>query len=76
MGLFVSISRGGNISHESILIQKFPRSKVTGLSNSHSQKVYIDTQAESKGLKNLVVLTGDVNEYEFTSSRFLFPFEI
>ena len=59
------------MSRETMLIKKFPRSKVTGLSNSHSQKAYIETQAENKGLKNLVVLTGDVNEYEFTSSRFL-----
>jgi cation-transporting ATPase 13A3/4/5 len=41
------------------------------LSNSHSQKVYIDTQAQNKGLSNLTVVTGDVKDYEFPANRFV-----
>lgn len=52
------------------LMQKFPGSKVTSLSNSHSQKVYIDSQAQKKGIKNLKVVTGDVKDYEFPENRF------
>jgi hypothetical protein len=53
-----------------MLTKKFPLSKVTSLSNSHSQKEYIDSQAQIKKLKNLTVVTGDVNDYEFPEHRF------
>lgn len=45
--------------------ERFPKSKVTAFSNSRTQKIYIDSQAEKKGLKNLQVITGDAAEYEF-----------
>jgi hypothetical protein len=35
--------------------QKYPDSKVTGLSNSKTQKVYIDSIAKERGLLNLEV---------------------
>lgn len=43
---------------------------MTSLSNSHSQKVYIDSQAQIKNLENLTVVTGDVTDYEFPEHRF------
>lgn len=50
--------------------QKFPGSKVTGLSNSRTQKQYIDTKAMELGLENLTVITTNVAEHEFELASF------
>ena len=42
----------------------FPKSRVTAVSNSHSQKQWIDAQAERRGLRNLTILTADMNAFE------------
>jgi cyclopropane fatty-acyl-phospholipid synthase-like methyltransferase len=47
------------------MAEMFPNSKITGFSNSRTQKEYIDSVAASKGLKNLTIITGDVVDYEF-----------
>jgi cyclopropane fatty-acyl-phospholipid synthase-like methyltransferase len=52
------------------LMKKFPGSKVTSLSNSHSQKIYIDKRAKEQGLGNLTVVTGDVKDYRFPADRY------
>lgn len=49
------------------LAEKFPNSKVTGFSNSRTQKEYIDSCAREKGLNNLTIVTGDIATYEFQS---------
>lgn len=46
------------------MAQKFPRANITGVSNSASQKQYIDSEAERRGLKNLKIVTVDVNRFE------------
>ncbi|CAF9905071.1 hypothetical protein IMSHALPRED_000251 [Imshaugia aleurites] len=48
----------------------FPNARITAFSNSRTQKAYIDDQAESKGLSNIKVLTGDVVDYEFDEGAF------
>jgi hypothetical protein len=35
------------------------------LSNSKTQKLHIDATAAEKGFKNVTVITGDVNVYDF-----------
>ncbi|KAL4893082.1 cyclopropane-fatty-acyl-phospholipid synthase-like protein [Aspergillus ambiguus] len=52
------------------IAERFPNAKVTSLSNSKTQKVYIDSQARRKGLSNLTSVTTDVVNYEFTESSF------
>ncbi|KAJ4483879.1 S-adenosyl-L-methionine-dependent methyltransferase [Lentinula aciculospora] len=47
------------------LAQKYPNSRITGLSNSSTQKAHIDTVARSRGLVNLDIITADVNYYDF-----------
>lgn len=47
-----------------------PNSQITAFSNSKTQKEYIDSQAATKGLKNLKVITGDVVDYEFEPESF------
>lgn len=50
--------------------ETFPRAQITAFSNSRTQKAYIDEQANSRGLTNVRVITGDVVEYEFEPSTF------
>jgi len=41
----------------------FPNASITSVSNSKTQKTYIDAQAQVRGLKNLTVITCDMNEF-------------
>jgi len=52
------------------MAEKLPSSQITAFSNSRTQKQYIDSIAKSKGLTNLIVITGDVVDYEFPASAF------
>lgn len=51
------------------LAEKYPNSKITGLSNSSTQKEFIDSQKNLHGLKNLNIITGDISEFD-TSATF------
>ncbi|GEL07866.1 SAM-dependent methyltransferase [Salisediminibacterium halotolerans] len=51
------------------MARQFPDSKITVLSNSSSQKTYIDQQAAEQQLTNLTVVTADINDYT-TTDRF------
>jgi cyclopropane-fatty-acyl-phospholipid synthase len=42
---------------------RYPKSRVTALSNSHSQRVFIEAEAARRGLTNLRVVTADFNHY-------------
>lgn len=42
---------------------RFPRSRITAVSNSRPQRRYIETAALSRGLGNLTVVTADMNEF-------------
>lgn len=52
------------------LAANFPRSRITGISNSHSQKEYIDAEARKRGLNNLRILTCDMNALELPPGQF------
>jgi cyclopropane-fatty-acyl-phospholipid synthase len=43
----------------------YPDSRVTAISNSRTQKLHIDEQARQRGLRNLEVITCDVNQLTF-----------
>jgi cyclopropane-fatty-acyl-phospholipid synthase len=45
------------------MARQFPNSQITALSNSHSQRIYIEGEAETRGLKNLRVITQDMNVF-------------
>lgn len=51
------------------IAKKYPNSKITSLSNSATQKIFIDEQAALRGLKNVEVFTGDVKVYDFRGTR-------
>ena len=43
----------------------FPRSRITGVSNSRTQKAFIDARTAERGLGNLEIVTCDVNLLQF-----------
>jgi cyclopropane-fatty-acyl-phospholipid synthase len=43
--------------------ERYPRSRITAVSNSISQRVFIESQAQSRGLGNLRVVTADMNDF-------------
>lgn len=45
------------------MAQHYPNSSITAVSNSHSQKAFIDGEAALRGLKNLTVITADMNVF-------------
>lgn len=45
------------------MAQKFSNSKITVVSNSNSQREYINEKAERLGVKNLQVITADMNDF-------------
>ena len=49
---------------------RFPRVAFTALSNSASQKRFIDAQAAARGLANVTVVTCDINEFEGSGGGF------
>ena len=42
---------------------KFPKSNFTVVSNSRTQKIYIDEQAQQRGINNLTVITININDF-------------
>ncbi|MGH2869093.1 MAG: SAM-dependent methyltransferase [Solirubrobacteraceae bacterium] len=45
------------------LAEQYPAAHVTGVSNSHGQREWIESERERRGLTNLEVITADVNEF-------------
>jgi cyclopropane-fatty-acyl-phospholipid synthase len=52
------------------MAKKFPQSKIVSISNSASQKAFIDGEATKRGLKNLMVLTRDISQLESLALEF------
>ncbi len=48
---------------------RYPNAKITGVSNSKTQKAFIDDMAQHRGIKNLTIITCDMNEFT-THERF------
>lgn len=48
----------------------YPLSHVTAVSNSRTQKAYIDEEARKRGLTNIRVVTADMNVYEPETGHF------
>lgn len=52
------------------LAERFPRARITGVSNSRTQKEHIDTEARKRGLANLRILTCDMNAFDIAPGQF------
>jgi len=46
------------------MAKRFPNSRITAVSNSHSQREYILSKAKKRGLNNIKVITCDMNDYK------------
>jgi len=46
------------------LAKIFPRSEILGVSNSHSQREFIEARARERGLGNLRIVTEDINRFD------------
>jgi len=51
------------------MAQHFPHSRIVAVSNSRSQKQFIDAEAKNRKLGNLEVITSDMNDFD-TERRF------
>lgn len=50
------------------MAKRYPKSCITVISNSKTQKIYIDEQAAARGIKNLTVITSNINEFEINET--------
>ena len=46
------------------MAENFPNATITGVSNSATQKLHIDAEAQKRGLKNLRIITCDMNRFD------------
>ena len=44
--------------------ERFPRSRITGVSNSASQRAFIEARAAQRGLRNVRIVTADMNGFD------------
>lgn len=51
------------------LAERFPRSTILGVSNSRTQKTFVEERARERGLGNLEIVTADMNLFD-TERRF------
>jgi cyclopropane-fatty-acyl-phospholipid synthase len=51
------------------MAEHYPESTITAMSHSKTQKAYIDSEIERRGLSNLKVITSDINNFD-ASERF------
>lgn len=52
------------------MAEHLPKAKITGVSNSRTQKEYIDAEARRRGLDNLEIITCDINRFEAPAGEF------
>ena len=48
----------------------YPGSQITAVSNSHSQREYIESQAKEQSLDNIKIITCDMNEFDIEENCF------
>lgn len=51
------------------MAKKFPHSQITAVSNSATQKIFIDQKAKERGLTNINIITSDMNNFD-TQEKF------
>lgn len=52
------------------LAERFPRARITGVSNSRTQREYIEGEARRRGFQNLRIVTCDMNTFDAPAGRF------
>lgn len=46
------------------LAERYPASRITGVSHSRTQKAFIDAEAARRGLSNVTIVTRDMNDFD------------
>jgi cyclopropane-fatty-acyl-phospholipid synthase len=49
------------------MAEQYPKSKITAVSNSATQKIHSDAEAKRRGLKNVRIITADMNTFTIKS---------
>ncbi len=52
------------------MAEKYPRSRITGVSHSRTQREHILGEAKKRGLANVAIITCDMNEFEIAAGSF------
>ena len=52
------------------MAEKYPRSRITGVSNSASQREHIESEARARGLTNVRIITCDMNVFDAGAGAF------
>jgi cyclopropane-fatty-acyl-phospholipid synthase len=50
------------------MAEKYPRASITAVSNSRTQKAHIDAEAARRGMKNLTIVTADMNDFDIAET--------
>ncbi|MEO6846102.1 MAG: cyclopropane-fatty-acyl-phospholipid synthase family protein [Chthoniobacterales bacterium] len=50
------------------MAEHYPQARITGVSNSRTQKIHIDAEATRRGLTNLTIITANMNTFETDGS--------
>ena len=45
------------------MAEKFPKCNITSVSNSRTQKIFIDVETKKRGITNLTIITADMNAF-------------
>jgi cyclopropane-fatty-acyl-phospholipid synthase len=57
------------------MAEHFPNSSITAVSNSSSQRAFIESQASQRGLRNVRIVTADMNDFDASSIEDFRPFD-
>ena len=52
------------------MAERYPGSRITGVSNSATQKIHIESEALRRGLRNVTIITADMNDFEAGDEAF------
>ncbi len=52
------------------MAEHYPKARITGVSNSRTQKEYIEKEAVQRGLQNITIRTADMNDFEAGEAAF------
>lgn len=52
------------------MAENFPKANITAISNSHSQREFIQQRAASKGLDNVTIITANAAEFDTDANQF------
>jgi cyclopropane-fatty-acyl-phospholipid synthase len=50
------------------MAENYPNARITGVSNSATQKLHIDAEAKRRGLRNLRIITCDMNSFDIAEN--------